>query len=63
MKDYLGALELSFVPDVFDVASVLSTKFCQADGAIYGACPVLRCCHLSQLGRLSLLASSMRVPA
>ena len=63
MKYYLGALEFHFVLDVFDVASVLSTKFCQADGAIYGACPVLCCCHLSQLGRLSLLASSMRVPA
>ena len=63
MKYHLGALEFNFVPDVFDVASVLSTKFCQADGAIYGACPVLRSSHLSQLGRLSLLASSMRVPA
>ena len=63
MKYHLGALEFNFVPDVFDVASVLSTKFCQADGAIYGACPVLWCCHLSQLGRLSLVASSMRVPA
>ena len=63
MKYHSVALEFNLVPDVFDVASVLSTKFCQADSAIYGACPVLRCCHLSQLGRLSLLASSMRVPA
>ena len=55
--------KLRFSSGVFDVASVLSVNFVTSLSAIYCACPVLCSRQLSQLGRFSLLASSMRVPA
>ena len=55
--------KLRFWCGVFDVASVLSVNFVTSLSAIYCACPVLCSRQLSQLGRFSLLASSMRVPA